>query len=203
MHDIFDQIVHKLGLNRFLLAPRELSGEENIQYVESYLDAFVDGQIHILKRCISLFEQQDTIVKEWNTYLYLQRKILPETPIHACGATPFSKCGDEMVSIERDGSVVECQNLREKQHLSKSTREKMIQRYGICNNCEIRGHCSTPVCFSRFTESFNRRFESQEPISHALVKVICNSNKKREKALFAFFLEHKNSILKYFFECST
>ncbi len=199
MESIWSEFIVEHQLKEFLFSPLEISGEESQEELEKYLHQFIDAQIEILMKNIQLYLSHNIKIKESLTHSYLQRKIFPEVPPHSCSSTPFSQCGEQMISLERNGTKAECQNLREKQHLSVEARQKMMRRYDICNDCEIRGHCSTPVCFSRMSESFNQMFAEGDCKSRSFIEMICRTNKYREKRLFRLMKYHKNDVLKYFF----
>ncbi|MNB95640.1 hypothetical protein D3C75_428250 [compost metagenome] len=197
--DIYDYFVNELGLISFLLAPRELDGLTSAVEVDNYLKTFVNGQLKILERNINRYRDTGERVSENLTETYLRSKIFPGYYSKACGDTPWSKCGELMHSIERNGDVTECQNTRLIQTEGNKYIENCLHRFSICESCEIRGHCSSPVCFSRLAPSFVKEFAASESDAVAYIEKSCRNLKEREMGLFKLFYERKNDVLKYFF----
>ncbi|MCR4507763.1 radical SAM protein [Pseudomonas sp. 32.2.56] len=197
--EIYDYFVNELGLISFLLAPLELDGLTDADELDAYLRKFINGQLKILEMNIDRYRDTKKRISENLTETYLRSKIFPGHYSKACGDTPWSKCGELMHSIERNGDIAECQNTRLIQSKGGEYIKSCLQRFGICENCEIRGHCSSPVCFSRLDPRFVNKFIDSESSAIAYIDKSCRNLKDRELGLFKLFYERKTDVLNYFF----
>lgn len=203
MLETYDRFVGKLHLNSFLLAPLELDGTGDAGTVDRYMSSFVDAQLEVLTRNLDLFARTGRKVSENLTEAMLVSKVYPGHHSSACGDTPRSRCGDRTHSIERNGEVLACQNMRLAHGRGTSHGEYCLSRGGLCEGCSIEGHCSTPLCFSRLSAPFVDAYAAHEPCARDYVHAICSQLKRREMRLFEMFFDRKDDILSYLFaDCS-
>ncbi len=197
MLEIYKYFTETLRINSFLLAPLELEGTEDIHELQNYLRDFYDNQLRLLEKNIDLYKTTGRRISENLTELLLRGKVFPGFYSKACGDTPKSRCGIDMHSIERNGDVTECQNTRLIQQRGKEYINSCLERLNICENCEIRGLCSTPICFSRLDTQFVEKFSREGDRERQYIAMVCGELKRREKMLFRLFYYRKEDILDY------
>lgn len=193
-HDYFSEV---LGLRTFVLAPLEIDGEGTAAAVQEYLQAFFDAQLRLLERNIDRYIESGVRVSEYLGELLLRGKAMPSFYSKACGDSPRSSCGTRMHSVERNGDVLPCQNARMNAAEGTEYLEGCLSRKGICERCEIRGHCSTPICFSRLQPRLVRGFDAGDPACIDYIGAACSQLKRRELALFDLFYRRKQDVLAY------
>lgn len=197
MLEIYDYYTNSLKIKSFLLAPLELEGNEDIDELQRYLRSFYNHQMEILDRNINIYKATGKRISENLTEILLRGKVFPGYSSKACGDTPTSKCGTNIHSIERNGDITECQNTRHIQDQGKDYINSCLDRNGICSTCEIRGICSTPICFSRLDVGFVQRFSDSGEHETKYINMVCSELKRREKMLFQLFYHRKEDVLDY------
>lgn len=200
MLEIYEYFVEKLGLHSFLLAPLELDGKASAENIDSYFKEFTSAQFEILRRNIHRYVDTGERISENLTESYLRYKIFPGPSAGACAGSPASACGQRMHSIERNGDLRECQNTRLIQDRGPDYVKNCLMRYGLCNTCEIRAHCSSPVCVSRLDPSFVEEWVQGNSQAVQYIRTACHHLKQREMEMFDLFYKQKDDVLKYFFE---
>jgi sulfatase maturation enzyme AslB (radical SAM superfamily) len=197
MRETHDYLVEQLGLTSFVLAPLEIDGTSSAAELEAYLESFFATQLELLEQNIDRFCREGSKIREYLSELLLLGKVSRSFYSKACGDTPHSRCGERMHSIERNGDVLPCQNTRMIAAQGPDYLKSCLTRQGICENCEIRGHCSTPVCFSRLAPGVVHGFAAGEADARDYVSTACSHLKKRELALFDLFFRRKEDVLAY------
>jgi sulfatase maturation enzyme AslB (radical SAM superfamily) len=197
MLDIYDHFVGAMGLDSFLMAPLEIDGTHDARDIHQYLALFFANQIKIIERNLDTFRETGHRIRESLTELLLLGKVVPHLYSKACGNSPHSNCGKQMHSIERNGDVLPCQNSRMNAGKGTEYLNNGIKRFGICESCEIRAHCSTPICFTRIDHKFVDNFLNGDPDATTYITGICDLLKSREMALFQLMFHRKSDILNY------
>lgn len=197
MMDIYDYFIKELNLKSFVLAPLELDGTQNISDVKVYLKKFFNNQIKIIEEKLDTFKKSRIRIKENLTDLLLIGKIFPSAYSKACGETPYSTCGEKMHSIERNGDILPCQNSRMNFIIDKENMDVCIKRFGLCETCEIRAHCSTPICFTRLNKAFIQSYRIKDDRVVEYVKSVCDLLKEREMNIFNIIYKRKEDIIDY------
>lgn len=196
----YHYFIKNLQIKSFLFAPLEFEGNEDVSYVKEYLSAFVKYQMKILEMNIDSYMKTGEKIKEQLTFRYLQRKIIPNSPIDPCGRTPTCSASKDIISFERNGEVSRCQNFRFKhQNTNEDTYGDLINKHNLCFDCNIQSHCSAPICFARFSEDFNEKYAEGDADAHLVVRNICKYNLLREKMIFRLIKNKKEEVLQYYF----
>lgn len=197
MEEIQNYFVAELGIRSFLLAPLEIDGSGSADELDLYLDQFFSAQMRILEQNIDRYMMGGPKISEHLGLTLLRGKAMPSYFSKACGDTPHSSCGERMHSIERDGSVRPCQNTRMIANEDPAYLEGCLTRHGICESCDIRSHCSTPICFSRLPPNFVRSFARREEGATRYISNACSHLKRREVALFDLLFRRRDDVLSY------
>ncbi|MES3021673.1 MAG: radical SAM protein [Pseudomonadota bacterium] len=197
MRDMHEYLVNVLGVTSFVLAPLEIDGMGTPDELDLYLESFFEAQLELLERNLDRFATDGFRIREYLGELLLLGKVSPSFYSKACGDSPRSTCGERMHSIERNGEIRPCQNSRMVFNEGPEYIEGCLTRKGICDTCEIRRHCSTPICFSRLSPTLVRNFVAEDAGARNYVNVACTHLKKRELALFDLIYRRKQDVLNY------
>lgn len=197
MAALHDHLTDTLGLRTFIMAPLEIDGTGSAEKLETYLSAFFEWQVRLLERNIERYVREGVRIREQLGWQALRGKADPAFFSKACGNTPHSACGQRMHSIERNGDVMQCQNIRLNANQGVEYVDSCIKRKGICESCEIRAHCSTPICFSRLAPAIVKAFDDRGSDARAYVDAACRQLKRRELALFDLFYRRKDDVIRY------
>ena len=197
MRAMHDYLVDEIGLTTFVLAPLEIDGERTSEELDRYLAHFFAEQVGILERNIDRYLRDGIKVREYLGELLLWGKVSPGFYSKACGDSPRSACGSRMHSVERNGDIRPCQNARMVFDEGPEHIEACLGRAGICERCDFRAHCSTPICFTRLAPVVVRGFQSGDAGARSYVETACNHLKQREMTLFDLLYRRKQDVLDY------
>jgi sulfatase maturation enzyme AslB (radical SAM superfamily) len=195
--EVFDYFVTEFDDSTVHLKPLEVRGTEDPAWLAEYFEAFVNGQLELLTRCIDE-DAQGLRRRTENRTLGAVRGVLRSTEpsVRSCRTSGRDGCsiGQEILGIEADGERIPCPNVKKFVRRDTAWMHMIETRGGYCDGCRYKAVCPS-FCMAEMDEAYLERFAREHDTRP--IDVLCAANRRLVDGIFRLYRRNPAAMVRY------